>query len=428
MCHLAPGSWEWVDGEKSSTVAEWGLICDRKFRAGIPASVFFLGSLFGSAVHGRLADKHLGRKKTVLLSCLLTAVTGFVTSLSPNVWVYALLRFSNGFARSGIGICCLVLATEAVGRKWRGQVGQYGFFFFTVGFLSLPAIAYPTRTSWRTMYRVTSLLPLAYSVVVLPFVFESPRWLAVRGRTKEAMDVLTRLAKLNGKTLSPELAIANPPVVRQVGHQADATDDADGFGIGFLYYGVQLNVENLDFNIYFTVAVNALMEIPAVFLGSVLLAFADRRLVFSSSSFAAAASCVACIFLGRTKGSWPQLTVEAIGFMAASLAFDVLYIYCVELFPTNVRNLAVSVLRQSLMLGAAIAPQLVVLGRVTPKLSFLIFACFALFSASLTIWLPETRNTPLYETMAQQEKEEKQAAGPGTETELPKRDSPLPDA
>lgn len=115
--------------------------------------------------------------------------------------------------------------------------------------------------------------------------------------------------------------------------------------------------------------------------------------------------------------------------MAASLAFDVLYIYCVELFPTNVRNLAVSVLRQSLMLGAAIAPQLVVLGRVTPKLSFLIFACFALFSASLTLWLPETKNAPLYETMAQQEKEEKQAAGPGSETELPKRDpSPLPNA
>ena len=104
--------------------------------------------------------------------------------------------------------------------------------------------------------------------------------------------------------------------------------------------------------------------------------------------------------------------------MAASLAFDVLYIYGVELFPTNVRNFAVSVLRQSLMLGAAIAPQLVVLGRVSPKLSFLIFACSALFSAFFIIWLPETRKAPLYETMAQQEKEEKRA----------ERDPPLPEA
>ena len=37
-----------------------------------------------------------------------------------------------------------------------------------------------------------------------------------------------------------------------------------GFGVGFVYYGVQLNVENLNFNLYVSVAINALMEIPAV--------------------------------------------------------------------------------------------------------------------------------------------------------------------
>lgn len=36
-----------------------------------------------------------------------------------------------------------------------------------------------------------------------------------------------------------------------------------GFRVGFVYYGVQLNVEN---NLYFAVALNALMEIPAVLL------------------------------------------------------------------------------------------------------------------------------------------------------------------
>ncbi|URD97045.1 Sugar transporter [Musa troglodytarum] len=164
MCGLDRGAWEWVGGNKTSTIAEWGLVCDRRFRAGIPASFFFLGS----AVHGRLADSYLGCKKTVFLSCLLTSITAFLTSLAPNIWVYALLRFSNGFARSGIGICCLVLATETVGRKWRGQVGQYGFFFFTIGFLSLPLIAYPARTSWRTIYKVISLLPLAYSILIIP--------------------------------------------------------------------------------------------------------------------------------------------------------------------------------------------------------------------------------------------------------------------
>lgn len=47
VCGLVPGSWEWVGGHKSSIIAEWGLFCDRKFLAALPASLFFLGSLLG---------------------------------------------------------------------------------------------------------------------------------------------------------------------------------------------------------------------------------------------------------------------------------------------------------------------------------------------------------------------------------------------
>ncbi|KAK1256541.1 Organic cation/carnitine transporter 1 [Acorus gramineus] len=436
MCRLERGAWEWVGGNSSSIIAEWGLVCDRKFLASLPASMFFLGSLFGSALNGRLADTHLGRKKTVLLSCILTSVTAFLTSLSPNVWVYTFLRFSNGFARSGIGICCIVLSTESVGRKWRGQVGQYGFFLFTVGFLSLPVIAYPTRTSWRNIYRVISSFPFAYALfVLLPFVSESPRWLSIRGRNEEAMQVLNKLARLNGKQIPVDLRITAPATQSNATHKGLWTTGwaakrmvlvmLTGFGVGFVYYGVQLNVENLNFNVYLTVAVNALMEIPAVVFGSALLGLMTRRAVFSTSALLAGASCFFCIFFsskgGKSKGSWPQLSLEAFGFMAASMAYDVLYIYCVELFPTNVRNFAVSMLRQALMLGAAIAPILVALGRLSPRLSFVIFGGFSVLSGVFTFWLPETRNTPLYETLEQQEREEKRSSASNAQVELVKQ-------
>lgn len=47
VCGLKPGSWEWVGGSTSSVIAEWGLVCDHKFLAAIPASLFFIGSLIG---------------------------------------------------------------------------------------------------------------------------------------------------------------------------------------------------------------------------------------------------------------------------------------------------------------------------------------------------------------------------------------------
>ncbi|WCJ17738.1 Organic cation/carnitine transporter 1 [Euphorbia peplus] len=445
VCELPPGTWEWIGGSTSSIIAEWGLICDRRFLAGIPASVFFIGSLFGSAFYGFLADSYLGRKKAVLLSCLLTSATALLTSFSPNIWIYALLRFANGFARSGIGMCCLVLSTEVVGRKWRGQVGQYGFFFFTVGFLSLPLIAFHTKTNWRNLYRIISLLPVSYSILFFPFVSESPRWLHIRGRTKEALDILRKYAKLNGRSLPPNLCLVNssapkvPSEGGEIGREGNEgienktrerlwttpwaakrmiTVMAAGFGTGFVYYGVQLNVENLNFNLYFTVALNALMEIPAVIIGTVLMSFASRRFIFSSSTFLAGASCLLCIiFSGKghhakagddhaAGGSWAQLIIEGIGFMSASVAFNILYVYCVELFPTNVRNFAVSMLRQTLMLGASIAPMLVVLGRMSPSVSFVVFGALSIFSGVLSFWLPDTRNAPLYETLKQQQEDE----------------------
>lgn len=47
VCGLRPGSWEWSGGNSSSTIAEWGLVCDRRFLAALPTSVYFLGSLIG---------------------------------------------------------------------------------------------------------------------------------------------------------------------------------------------------------------------------------------------------------------------------------------------------------------------------------------------------------------------------------------------
>lgn len=64
MCGLDREAWEWVAGSKSSIIAEWDLVCGKRFQAGIPASLFFLGSLLGKIVDFPVKKK---KKKILVL-------------------------------------------------------------------------------------------------------------------------------------------------------------------------------------------------------------------------------------------------------------------------------------------------------------------------------------------------------------------------
>lgn len=120
--------------------------------------------------HGRL----------LVFSCFAMSMAGILAVFSPNIWIYAAMRFICGFARATVGTCAMVLCTEIVGKKWREIVSIVSFVCFTLGFLSLPVIAYLCRmVSWQFLYLWTSIPSLCYTVLVYFFVQESPRYVLI---------------------------------------------------------------------------------------------------------------------------------------------------------------------------------------------------------------------------------------------------------
>ncbi|KAL1823053.1 hypothetical protein ACET3Z_009831 [Daucus carota] len=190
-CFLPENSWSWDMPRRASVVSEWSLECASSLVTGLPTSSFYLGTLVGGFLLVSLADSSFGRKNTMVLSCIVMSVSGLLSALSTNIWMYSVLRFVSGFGKAMMGTCSLVLVSELVGRKWRGQTGTIGFFFFTVGFLSLPGIAYMNRgSSWRVMYLWTCTPGLVYCLLVYLFVHESPRWLFIHGHKEEFLRTL----------------------------------------------------------------------------------------------------------------------------------------------------------------------------------------------------------------------------------------------
>ncbi|XP_030545202.1 organic cation/carnitine transporter 3-like [Rhodamnia argentea] len=417
-------SWQWDYPKHASIVSEWGLQCANSAIRGLPASSFFLGCLIGGLLLATLADSSLGRKNMLFLSCFVMSCSSLLTVFSTNVWIYSGLKFVTGFGRATIGTCALVLTSELVGKKLRGSVGVMGFFTFTLGFLSLPAIAYVNRgSSWRALYIWTSVPAFGYCVLVHFLVCESPRWLFVRGRREEAVATL--------KSISPPSSSALTKGFSSISLDEDPLNNMDifsaikallekkwafrrlcavmlvGFGTGMVYYGMPLGVTNLDFDLYSSVTLNALAELPSTLVTFFLIGKLDRRSSLLFFTTLSGFCSVMCILEGQVWQKW-QIGLELVSFFSGCTALDVLLIYALELFPTCVRNSAIAMVRQAVVFGGVFSPLLVAAAgrRGDGVLSYgafgLVIGCCGLF----VLWLPETRGGNLCDTMDEEERKQ----------------------
>ncbi|XP_057959238.1 organic cation/carnitine transporter 3-like [Malania oleifera] len=404
----------------STFISDWGLQNATSFITGLPTSSFFMGCLIGGFSLAPLADSSLGRKNLLLLSCALMCLPALLVVFATNVWIYSALRFLSGFGRSPIGTCALVLSTEIVGKRWRGQVGILGFFCFTLGFLSLPAIAYANRlNSWKSLYFWTSLPTILYCPLLYFLALESPRWLYMQGRAGEAVATLTRIAPVNQtdiemlltgelieeiskETIPNFYALVRSLLGKRWALRRLAVVMVAAFGIGMVYYGMPLGVEDLGFSTYLSTAFNALSEIPAFLLTFFFIGKWERTGSLVGFAVVSGVCSVGCVAASE-RWEWVRLGSEVVSFSAACGAYAILLIYTLELFPTSVRNSATSMVRQAQVFGAAFSPLLVAAGRGHDFVFYGVLGLVIIFCGSFVVFLPETKGTTLCDSMDEQE-------------------------
>ncbi|XP_059662555.1 organic cation/carnitine transporter 4 [Cornus florida] len=423
VCGLEPGSWEWIGGPGSSTVAQWGLVCGDKYKVGLVQSLFFGGCLIGAGIFGHLSDSILGRKGSLTVVCIFNAIFGCLTALSPNFLTYALLRLLTGLSTGGVGLCAFVLATEPVGPTKRGAAGMSTFYFFSTGIALLSGIAYVCQ-SWRSLYIASSIPSILFLVLILPFISESPRWYLIRGKSNQALEIMHSIAKTNGKHLPQGVVLAldeeandTPIDTKQKNKVEEAITGsvidvirspltrvrlflavAINFLCSVVYYGLSLNVVNLKTNLYLNVLLNAVAEMPAFTLTAVLLDKFGRKPLAIGTLWFSGLFCVIGSLVGNY-GVWKivRMVCGILGIFGMAGTYNLLFIYTTELFPTVVRNAALGCATQAVQMGAILAPFVVVLGGGLP---FAVFGVCGVAGGLLAFYLPETLNRPLYDTMA----------------------------
>ncbi|MCM3118627.1 MFS transporter [Neobacillus sp. MER 74] len=162
----------------------------------------FLGMIPGTYVWGIVGDK-IGRKKTIIYSLLLYGVVSAVSAFSPNYETLYTLRLLSGFSLGGVLACIFPYYEEMLPVKQRGKAAVFLSAGWPIGTLIALGITSLLMNldgvlgGWRAIIFISSLA--GFWAFVIRKIPESPYWLAGKGRTDEAKQIISELSE--GKTV-----------------------------------------------------------------------------------------------------------------------------------------------------------------------------------------------------------------------------------
>lgn len=172
------------------------------------------------------------------------------------------------------------------------------------------------------------------------------------------------------------------------------------FANSIVYYGLSLSTGTLEGNPYFMLFIMGLVEIPSYVLTVYLMDRLGRRSL-TVVEMIVGGTC--CIIAALTTGAVATSFVFAGKFLIAS-SFAIIYNYSAELFPTVIRNSAMGLGAMCARTSGALTPLITLLDSFDPKMPSIIFAVISIISGFLVMFLPETLNKSMPQTIEDGEK------------------------
>jgi len=176
---------------------------------GIVTSALVFGAALGSLMAGTLSDRY-GRR-TTLMGLSLVFMTGVLGSvLAPSVAVLVAMRFILGMAVGGASSTVPVFIAEMAGPSRRARLVSQNELMIVTGQLAAyvlnALLAYLSDSPhvWRYMLAISAVPAILLGLGML-MVPASPRWLASKGRMKEARAVLEKI-RSSDRQIDTEMA------------------------------------------------------------------------------------------------------------------------------------------------------------------------------------------------------------------------------
>lgn len=398
-----------IDPSFSNWAGELKIVCKTKKVFSLVGTIYFTASIAGYLALSKFPDRY-GRR-TVFLYLNLFALISIVQLLFLYNYAQILIAsFVLGLSSLNLAIGSIIV-NENIDGNTSALVMGLSMAMFPLGGMINAIIMYFVN-DWKYFVILVTCILAFNNYLGFRFLKESPKWLIANHKTKEYIETILFIADVNGnfeKTL--ELVQNKQPKFRRSPIENVMKEDyrkivyefTDLFKYkslrmlticniylwiisGFSFYGILLNLSGLTGNIFIDSFVSYSAEFLAEVGSGIIADKYGRKFTIFWSFVLAALGCGLFPLAFNYYLSIPLLFISCIG---VASAFNVLYIYSAELYPTNIKSLAVGVFFVFNRLFAGIVPLLLTFLQNVTVLIFI----FSAISIGIMYLLPETLNT-----------------------------------
>jgi putative MFS transporter len=320
--------------------------------AGWIAASALAGSLVGSVVFGRLADR-IGRRRIFVNAILWYAAFTALTAAAWGPWSVSAFRFLAGIGLGALLVVDPSMLSEYLPPQSRGRFLVFLDFFWPVGLLLATGLSWVFLdqvggdSGWRYLF-LAAAFPAFLAFLARLNLPESPYWLARKGRRKEAADVL---GEITGRPVSTDDLTA--PEEPRASLRELVSEKLRGrstmivlvwIALNISYYGLFLwlpfvlqDQKDFSINVYLLLALSALSQFPGYAASIWLVERIGRKPTLTL--FLALGGVSGLTFaLAETQAVFIA-SLFFVGFFNLG-AWGAVYPYTAELFPTRVRSTA----------------------------------------------------------------------------------------
>ncbi|XP_054258921.1 organic cation transporter protein isoform X2 [Macrosteles quadrilineatus] len=399
-----------------STIAtELNWVCDLKALPTIAQSIFFCGAIMGGLIFGWMADRY-GRISALVGTNLTGLIAGVLSAFTTSFWQFTLCRFFVGFAFDNCFTMMYILVLEYVGPKWRTFVANMSIaIFFTLATCILPWLSLWVA-DWRWLCVATSF-PLAIGLMSPFFVPESARWLVSQGKIDKAIKILKKFERIN-KSKVPENVYGEfhksclaAQIEEESGGKYSVLDLFRSprlrnmtvlliliwMAISLVFDGHVRNVGALGLDVFLTFTLASATELPADTLLTLVLDRWGRRWLACGSMVL---SGIFSLLATAVPTGVPSASLAIMGRFSVNISYNIGLQYAAELLPTVVRAQGVALIHIMGYVASILAPFVVYLANISAHLPLLVLGVLGILGGVLALFLPETMDEELPQTMA----------------------------